>query len=578
MAASVELYVSSNRRFRVQSVEPGDTPALPSAAAARLERAFADGQGAGLLHIAAVDGKTSLPPGLAFARRFAQRYLTQACHLGDVAVPEAGEPLPAPPGEELSALTLEAPPMRGLEYLDAQTFRDAWRDMDERVRRDIGESGNSEPGRQRSGAATARAFEFEPDALAKQQLQCIIHAMIPRLLEHRLASAWKQFPVVVLTGARQVGKTTLARHFQPNASYVTLDVPAEAELARLNASELFEARPAPMILDEVQYAPSLLRELKVRVDRHRAAGQYLLTGSQSFEVMAGVSESLAGRAAILTLPALSLRELADASGLAAIDAALWRGSYPQLWQQPQLDRELWLGSYLATYLERDVRNLLAVGSLRDFDRLLRACALRAGQILSYAELARDIGVAPNTVKSWISVLEASQQIFLLEPYHRARTKRLVKSPKLYFCDSGLLTYLMGFTAASELPRHALWGAVWENFVVSEIRKGFLIRGLRPPLWFWRTSSGDELDILIELAPERFVVIECKTAAQVSATELRSLRPLRAEYGAGCVAKAFIACRTERAYPLAEEGAIEAVPLAGRGGLLTREELAGSADG
>jgi predicted AAA+ superfamily ATPase len=254
---------------------------------------------------------------------------------------------------------------------------------------------------------------------------------------------------------------------------------------------------------------------------------------------------------------------------------LWRGSYPQLWQQPDLDRALWLGSYLATYLERDVRNLLAVGSLRDFDRFLRACALRAGQLLSYAELARDVGISPNTAKSWISVLEASQQIFLLEPYHRARTKRLVKSPKLYFCDTGMLTYLMGFTQASELPRHALWGAIWENAVVTEIRKSFLVRGLRPPLWFWRTSAGEELDVLIELAPERFVVIECKAAEQVDVSAIRGLRPLQAEYGVESVAKAFVVCRTERAYPLAAEGAIEAVPLAGRSGLLTRKELTGS---
>ncbi len=400
--------------------------------------------------------------------------------------------------------------------------------------------------------------------------------MIPRILAHRLAAAWRQFPIVVLTGARQVGKTTLARHFLPKATYVTLDVPAEAERARLNPAELLSSAAPPLILDEVQYAPNLLRELKVRVDRRRTAGQYLVTGSQSFELMAGVTESLAGRAAILTLPTLSLRELESAGVLGDIDGALWRGSYPQLWQQPDLERELWLGSYLATYLERDVRNLLAVGSLRDFERFLRACALRAGQLLSYAELARDVGVAPNTAKSWISVLQASQQIFLLEPYHRARTKRLVRSPKLYFCDSGVLTYLMGFTDASELSRHALWGAVWENFVVAEVRKSFLDRGLRPPLWFWRTSTGEELDLLIELSPERFVVVECKAAAQVSAGDVRGLRHLTAEYGANAVAKVFVACRTDHAYPLSQGGAIEAVSLVGQAGLLRRKEFAGGA--
>ena len=398
--------------------------------------------------------------------------------------------------------------------------------------------------------------------------------MIPRIIERSLSTAWAQFPVVVVTGARQVGKTTLARAFLPKASYVTLDVPAEAERARLNPAELLNSLEMPLVIDEVQYAPELPRQLKIRVDRSRVPGQYLVTGSQSFELMAGIRESLAGRAAILTLPPLSLRELPVPQDLAAIDAFLWRGSYPQLWQHPDLDRALWLGSYVATYLERDVRNLLAVGSLRDFDRFLRACALRAGQLLSYAELARDVGIAPNTARSWISVLEASQQIFLLEPYHKARTKRLVKSPKLYFYDIGMLTYLMGFLEASELPRHALWGAVWENAVVSEIRKSFLVRGARPPLWFWRTSSGEEIDVLIEMAPEKFVVVECKTAAQVDASALRSLRSLQREHGEASVAKAFVVCRTERAYPLLAGGIMEAVPLAGRDGLLMRTELTG----
>lgn len=396
--------------------------------------------------------------------------------------------------------------------------------------------------------------------------------MIPRLIKNRLALAWQQFPVVVVSGARQVGKTTLARAFLPRASYVTLDLPAEAETARLNPAQLFQTHPAPLILDEVQYAPNVLRHLKILVDQDRTPGQYLLTGSQSFELMSGVTESLAGRAAILTLPPLTLLELPDTKNLELIDAYLWRGAYPELWQRPELDRILWLGSYLATYLERDVRNLLNVGSLRDFDRFLRACALRVGQLLSYADLARDVGISPNTVRSWISVLEASQQIFLLEPYHRQRTKRLVKSPKLYFTDTGMLTYLMGFSSASELPRHALWGAVWENFVVCEVRKSYLVRGMRAPLWFWRTLSGEELDLLIEVAPEKFVVIESKTAAQVDASALRNVRSLQAEYGEASVDKAFVVCRTERAYPLTEGGASEAVPLVGLSGLLGRPEL------
>lgn len=219
-----------------------------------------------------------------------------------------------------------------------------------------------------------------------------------------------------------------------------------------------------------------------------------------------------------------------------------------------------------------MRNLLSVGSLRDFDRFLRGAALRAGQILSYAELARDIVISPHTAKSWFSVLEASQQIFLLEPYHRPRTKRLVKSPKLYFTDTGLLTYLLGFRDPAELPRHALWGAVWENLVVAEIRKSFLVRGQRPPLWFWRTTAGAEIDLLVEIAPERFITIECKAAARADVSAVKANRGLVEDYGPDAVAQAFVVCRTDRAYPLAT--GTDAVPLVGPGGLLQRSEFTG----
>jgi uncharacterized protein len=395
----------------------------------------------------------------------------------------------------------------------------------------------------------------------------IFSIVIARIIQPRLTKAWQQFPIVVLTGARQVGKTTLARQLLPQANYVTLDIPAEAERARLTPSDFLAsyANGQALILDEVQYVPQLFRHLKILVDANRQPGQFFLTGSQSFELMAGVSESLAGRCAIMTLPTLSLTELPDVNS----DEFLWRGGYPELWQRPDLERELWLGSYLATYLERDVRNILNIGNLRDFDRFLRAAALRAGQILSYSELARDVGIAPNTAKNWISVLEASQQIFLLEPYHRQRTKRLVKSPKLYFSDTGLLTFLMGFTHQEELFKHGLWGAIWENFVVAEIRKKFLTQGRRPPLWFWRTSAGEEVDLLIETAPEQFTVVECKTAAQVNPTALKSLHPLRSEYGEQSVTQAYVACRTNRSYPLNESNTMTAIPLNGKDGLLAK---------
>ena len=398
--------------------------------------------------------------------------------------------------------------------------------------------------------------------------------MFHRSISSYLSKAWEQFPVVVLTGARQVGKTTLARHFLPGAGYVTLDVLGESEQARLTPMQFLGKHKRPLIIDEVQYAPSLFREIKILVDQDRRPGQFLLTGSQGFSLMDNVSESLAGRNAILRLPALGLPELASVPALppaALTSEFLWRGGFPEFWKTPGLDRNLWFGSYVSAYLERDVRNVLNIGNLRDFNRLLRALALRAGQVLSHAALARDVGVSPNTAKSWISILETSDQIFLLEPYHRQRTKRLVKSPKVYFCDTGLLAYLMGFNQAEEIPRHALHGAIWENLVVAETRKLFLSAGQRPPLWYWRTSEGHEVDLLVECAPEIFVTVECKTAARVTASDCAHLKTLRAEYGPASVRKAYVACRSEHAYPLDEGGLCEAVPLAGEDGLLWRLE-------
>lgn len=373
--------------------------------------------------------------------------------------------------------------------------------------------------------------------------------MIARFIRPHVASAVEQFPVVVLTGARQVGKTTLARWILPDATYVTLDDPARAAAARLSPDTFLAGLARPVILDEVQYAPELFRHLKMAVDREPRLGSFLVTGSQTFSLMAGVSESLAGRAAIFSLPALSLREVATGAALAETDRFLWRSGFPELWQRPELDRDLWMGSYVATYLERDVRQVLNVGDLRDFDRFLRASALRAGQLLSYADLARDVGIAPNTAKRWLSVLEASQQVFLLEPYHRQRTKRLIKAPKLYFADTGLLCHLLGFRAPADLLAHPMWGAVWENFVISEVRKRLLDTGTPPALWFWRTASGDEVDLLVETGPERFIALECKTAQQVTSDSVKGIRRAAAEYGSNAIARARIVCRTETAYPL-----------------------------
>ncbi len=391
--------------------------------------------------------------------------------------------------------------------------------------------------------------------------------MIARHHEAALRSALSQFAAVLVSGARQVGKTTLARWVCPGARYVSLDDPAQAAAARIEPDRFLRAEPGPLVIDEIQYEPGLFRHLKLAIDDDRRPGRFLITGSQAFPLMAGAGESLAGRAAMFTLPSLCLDEVVAMPEAGSLDTFLWRSGFPELWQRPSLDRDLWLGSYVATYLERDVRQVLNVGDLRDFDRLLRAAALRAGQLVSYADLARDVGIAPNTAKRWLSVLEASQQVFFLEPYHRQRTKRLIKAPKLYFADTGLLCFLMGFRQASDVARHALRGAIWENFVVSEVRKRLLARSNPPAMWFWRTANGDEVDLLLEVAPETFVAVECKAAERLSASDLKGIRDLQREYGPGSVARARLACRTEGDYPIEGELDARAVPLAGPRGLL-----------
>lgn len=385
--------------------------------------------------------------------------------------------------------------------------------------------------------------------------------MIARRHTPLLQQALAQFPATLLTGARQAGKTTLARHVWPRANYASLDDPALAAQARLTPEAFLAAQRDPLILDEVQYVPELLRHLKRTIDRDRRPGRYLLTGSQVFGLMAGVSESLAGRVAVLQLPTLAFDEVYRAPSRDDLDRFLWRGGFPELWARAELSRDLWMGSYVATYLERDVRQAIHVGDLRDFDRLLRAAALRVGQLLSYADLARDVGVAPNTARRWLSVLQASQQLFLLEPYHRQRAKRLIKAPKLYFNDTGLLCYLLGFRDLDALRAHAMWGAVWENFVIAETRKRAQSR-LRPPaLWFWRTAQGDEVDLLVETGPVEFVAVEIKTVERAGDAHLRGLRKLVAEYGRRAVREGIVVCRTPTAYPLPSESVpFRAVPL------------------
>ncbi len=379
---------------------------------------------------------------------------------------------------------------------------------------------------------------------------------INRKYEKTLLALARQFPSVVITGARQVGKTSLVRRIFTKHAYVSLDLPSVAEQAENSPEAFIGNYPAPLIIDEIQYAPSLLRYLKVKIDMDKKSGQYILTGSQNFLLMQGVSESLAGRCGVLTMLNLSTEELRKYNPDFDENTYLFKGGWPELYVRTDMDSHFWYVSYLSTYLERDVRNILNVGSLRDFDRFLRAAALRTGQLLSYSELARDIGIAPNTAKQWISVLEASGQIMLLEPYHRNMGKRLVKTPKLYFCDTGLAIFLMGFESWAAAGRSPLAGAIWETHVVMQVRKHFLASGRVLPIWFYRTAYGNEVDLLIERGG-RFIAVEVKLTEKPNRADLKGIQALQKNYGEDSLIAGLIACRVNRHFKL--EDNINAVP-------------------
>jgi len=376
---------------------------------------------------------------------------------------------------------------------------------------------------------------------------------IARKYQATLKDLFGQFPVVVLTGARQVGKTSLVRKVFPQASYVSLDVPARAAQAEKDPEAFLSENPEPLIIDEVQYAPSLFRHLKIRVDEKKRPGRFLLTGSQHFLLMQGVSESLAGRCGVLNMYNLSAAEL---GGKFVEEEYLFKGGYPELYARPEIDPHFWYAAYLATYLERDVRNIVNVGSLRDFDRFLRAAAARTAQTLSYADIARDVGVAPNTAKKWVSVLEASGQIVLLEPYYKNLGKRLVKAPKLYFTDTGLAAFLMGFDRFDSLAKHPAIGALWESHVVMQVVRHFSSLGRKVPLWFWRTAQGEEVDLLIEQGG-RFIAVEAKYAEQPGRGTCKGIAALEKMYGEGSVVRGLIASRTGQKHPLTKN--VSAVP-------------------
>lgn len=373
-----------------------------------------------------------------------------------------------------------------------------------------------------------------------------------RTISPRITYAAKHFKVLVLTGARQTGKTTLLQTLFDGRPMVSLDLPQDAALAEQAPSEFLSRHPAPLLVDEVQYAPGLFRHLKAAVDASPNKGQYILTGSERFGLMRNVSESLAGRAAVFELHTLSCEELGDTlfEALSAVRLAglLARGFYPALWEDrdaPILD---FYRSYVATWLERDLRHMLNVGSLRDFDRFLRACAARSGQLLNKSDLARDVGVAVSTVTQWLSVLEASGIVVLLEPWFTNHTKRLVKTPKLYFVDVGLVSFLLGMNAAS-LETWSGLGSLWETFVFGELVRWKETHRPEARLWFYRDKDGIEADFLVE-ADSKLIALDAKLAELPNSSMSKGVVSAALKLGPA-VSRLAVVTPTRKNFPLNE---------------------------
>jgi len=353
--------------------------------------------------------------------------------------------------------------------------------------------------------------------------------MIRRTLETILKNVARQYPVVTLTGPRQSGKTTLVQAAFPDHEYASLEEPDVREYALADPRGFLGQFAGSVILDEVQRAPDLFSYIQTLVDREDTPGRYVLSGSQNFLLLRSISQSLAGRSAILHLLPLALSELEGRKPFpleklgqelprerressADLMETLFRGFYPRI-HDKGLDPAIWYSGYYQTYVERDVREIVNVGDLEAFGRFVRLCAGRNGQLLNLTSLGNDCGITHTTAGRWLSILEASFLVHLLRPYHANFGKRLIKSPKLYFLDTGLLCYLLRIQSPEDLRLNASRGPIFESFVISELIKNFLHQGQEPDLYFWRDSTGHEIDAVIDRGRERLAV-EVKSAQTV----------------------------------------------------------------
>ena len=358
--------------------------------------------------------------------------------------------------------------------------------------------------------------------------------MIPRQAAPVLQKLALGYPILAITGPRQAGKTTLAQTTFPDKRYLSLEDPDQRAFAEEDPRAFLARLPQGAILDEAQRCPALFSYLQTRVDAEKKMGQFVLTGSQQFGLLSNITQTLAGRVGMVQLLPFSLQEMQRGElAIHDLDDLMWRGMYPPVHDR-QLAPEHWFANYLVTYVERDVRQLIEVQNLSLFQRFIKLCAARCGQLLNLSSLASDCGVSHNTVRAWISVLEASYVVFLLQPHHQNFGKRLVKTPKLYFVDTGLAAYLLGIRDPQHLSIHSARGALFENFVISELLKRRYHQGLPSNLFFWRNNAGDEVDLLIEKG-DQLVPVEIKSGQTFTSDFLAGLQKWMRLAGETCLA-------------------------------------------
>ena len=351
---------------------------------------------------------------------------------------------------------------------------------------------------------------------------------VERIVRDEVIKAVASRPAVLLTGVRQSGKSSLLQRQFPDAKYISFDFLRYVEQAKDSPEYFLENLSGQTVLDEIQYVPELFRELKIFIDRNRENyGKWILTGSQVFELFTKISETLAGRIALIHLETLSASEL-RASGISGLEDYLWKGGYPEIWRNKLLDSRIFFDSYIRTYIERDLRSIIEINNLNSFQKLFRVLATRAGQLINYRNISKDIGVSDVTLKTWIGALQASGLIYLLPPYHANIGKRLTKTPKLYFADHGLLCHLLDIYSLNDWQSHTLKGSLWENFVFTELIKTTRFTPGRN-LFFYRDQNGTEMDFVAE-DKKILYLIEAKAAERVEKRKLAfdKIAPLFAE--------------------------------------------------